>query len=331
MHDIAHNKHYNAYYRSSEAKEDAPMPDAVARATRKAGNHAPCAAETHRPYLIELGMRVRNARARRGMTRKILARDSGVSERYLAQLEAGRGNISIALLRQVAQAMGLPLADLVREGAAQPVELTLLLQRLERLSPREMGEAGQLLSRHFGRDPKAGSSTRIALVGLRGGGKTSLGRGLAERLGLPFVEMNTEIERDTGISLNEIFSLSGQAAYRRYERRALERVLAANADMVIATGGSLVSEPGTYEVLLDACFTVWIKASPEDHMMRVVAQGDMRPMAGNAEAMDDLRRILVEREALYGKADATLDTAGRNLDDSLAALHEIVLQAQRAT
>ena len=274
-------------------------------------------------------MRVRKARARRGMTRKILARDSGVSERYLAQLEAGLGNISIALLRQVAHAMGLPLADLVREGREQAVELTLLLQRLERLGPSELSEAGELLSRHFGRHLTAGRGARIALVGLRGGGKTSLGRGLAERLGLPFVEMNTEIERDTGISLNEIFSLSGQAAYRRYERRALERVVAANAAVVIATGGSLVSEPATFELLLNACFTVWIKAKPEDHMRRVMAQGDTRPMAGNAEAMDDLRRILAEREALYGKADATLDTAGRSLDESLAALHQMVLEARQ--
>ncbi len=276
-------------------------------------------------------MRVRKARARRGMTRKILARDSGVSERYLAQLEAGLGNISIALLRQVAHAMGLPLADLVREGPERAVELTLLLQRLERLSPAELSAAGDLLSHHFGRHLSAGRSARIALVGLRGGGKTSLGRGLAERLGLPFVEMNTEIKRDTGISLIEIFSLSGQAAYRRYERRALERVVAANADMVIATGGSLVSEPGTYELLLDTCFTVWIKARPEDHMNRVMAQGDTRPMAGNAEAMADLRRILAEREVLYGKADAMLDTSGRSLEESLAALHKMVLEAREST
>lgn len=330
MHDNAHNKHYNAYHRSSDAKESLPMPDAVIQAAKKAVKQAPCAAEAHRPYLHKLGTRVRNARARRGMTRKILARDSGVSERYLAQLEAGRGNISIALLRQVAHAMGLPLADLVREGPDRAVELTLLVQRLERLSPRELSEAGTLLNRHFGRGLKADRRARIALVGLRGAGKTSLGRGLAERLGLSFVEMNAEIERDTGISLTEIFSLSGQAAYRRYERRALERVLAANADMVIATGGSLVSEPATFELLLDACFTVWVKARPEEHMSRVVAQGDTRPMEGNAEAMVDLRRILAERDALYGKADAVLDTGGRSLEESLAALHQIALEARHS-
>ena len=304
-------------------------PDAMDQAVQKIERQAPCAAETHRPYLKDLGTRVRNARARRGMTRKILARDSGVSERYLAQLEAGRGNISIALLRQVANAMGLPLTGLVREGPDQPVEMTLLMQRLERLKPGELSEAAHLLNRHFGRDLKAGRGTRIALVGLRGGGKTSLGRGLAERMTLPFIEMNTEIERDTGISLTEIFSLSGQTAYRRYERRALERVIAANADMVIATGGSLVSEPATFELLLDACYTVWIRAKPEDHMNRVMAQGDMRPMAGNAEAMADLRRILVERDQLYGKADAVLDTSGKSFEESLADLRKIALDARR--
>jgi len=303
--------------------------DTMDQAAQKIERQAPCAAETHRPYLKDLGTRVRNARARRGMTRKILARDSGVSERYLAQLEAGRGNISIALLRQVANAMGLPLTGLVREGPDQPVEMTLLMQRLERLKPGELSEAAHLLNRHFGRDLKAGRGTRIALVGLRGGGKTSLGRGLAERMTLPFIEMNTEIERDTGISLTEIFSLSGQTAYRRYERRALERVIAANADMVIATGGSLVSEAATFELLLDACYTVWIRAKPEDHMNRVMAQGDMRPMAGNAEAMADLRRILVERDQLYGKADAVLDTSGKSFEESLADLRKIALDARR--
>ena len=287
------------------------------------------AAENHRDYLTTLGTRVRNARARRGMTRKILARDSGVSERYLAQLETGQGNISIALLRQVAQAMGLPINDLVREGPERPVELTLLLQRLERLSPDELTDATQLLIGHFGRDLGSDRTGRIALIGLRGAGKTTLGRLLAQRLDVPFVEMNREIERDSGMSLTEIFSLSGQAAYRRYERRALERVLQETPAAVIATGGSLVSEPATFELLLDACFTIWVQATPEEHMERVVAQGDMRPMAGNDEAMADLRAILTERAPLYAKADAAIDTTGRSSEDSLDALVETVLSGRR--
>lgn len=287
---------------------------------------APCGAEAHAAYLRLLGDRVRNLRARRGMTRKILARDSGVSERYLAQIEAGQGNISIALLRQIAGAMGVPVQDLVRDGAEQPVELALLMKRLERLSPDELAEAHRLLAERYGRETDAHRASRIALIGLRGAGKTTLGRMLAQHIDVPFVEMHKEIERDSGMSLNEIFSLSGQAAYRRYERRALERVIGQHARAVIATGGSLVSEPATFDLLLATCFTVWIKAAPEEHMSRTMAQGDLRPMSGNAEAMDDLRRILAEREALYAKADAVVDTSattvGQSFDRLLACVRD---------
>jgi len=290
---------------------------------KKSERRSPCAAEANHDYLVVVGDRVRNARARRGMTRKILARDSGVSERYLAQLEAGQGNISIALLRQIARAMDVPIADLVREGADRPVELTLLLQRLGRLSLEELSEASQMVVERFGRVAAGERRARIALIGLRGAGKSTLGRHVAEALGAPFIEMAGEIERDSGMSLNEIFSLSGQAAYRRYERRALERVLDGHTEVVIATGGSLVSEPATFDLLLNGCFTVWIKASPEEHMRRVVAQGDMRPMAGNTEAMEDLRRILDGRHALYSKADAVVDTTDKPISvccDELLAI-----------
>jgi len=275
-------------------------------------------------YLRRLGERVRATRARRGMTRKILARDSGVSERYLAQLEAGRGNISIVRLRQVAEAMNVPIGELVAEGPEKSIELTLLMQFLERLSPVEIAEAHRLLAPHFGGVAAHQRHDRIALIGLRGAGKTTIGRQLAARLDCPFVEMGAEIQRESGISLNEIFSLYGQGAYRRYERRALERVLETCPRAVIATGGSLVSEPGTFELLLNSCFTVWIKASPEEHMARVRAQGDTRPMAGNPEAMDQLKSILKSREALYERADAQLDTAGKPLQTSVNELVDLI-------
>lgn len=300
-----------------------PLP-AAKRGRRREG--APCAAEVHADYLTVLGERVRAARVRRGMTRKILARDSGVSERYLAQLEAGQGNISIGLLRQVAEAMSLPLGELVREGAERPIELTLLVQRLERMEPAQLAEAARLLTRQFGLDRGAHRQDRIALIGLRGAGKSTLGRMLAASLERPFVEMADEIQAVAGMSLDQIFDLSGQAGYRRYEKRALERVLERHERFVLATGGSIVSEAGTYELLLSSCLTVWIKAAPEEHMARVVAQGDMRPMEGNAEAMEDLRQILLEREALYARADASLDTVGKAAERSFAQLLQLVTQ-----
>jgi XRE family aerobic/anaerobic benzoate catabolism transcriptional regulator len=303
-----------------------PLPVAGKRPRRREGS--PCAAEFHADYLARLGERVRAARVRRGMTRKLLARDSGVSERYLAQLEAGQGNISIALLRQVAEAMSLPLGDLVREGADRPIELTLLIQRLERLAPEDLAEAARLLSARFGLDRGAHRHDRIALIGLRGAGKSTLGRALAAALDRPFLEMADEIAAVAGMSLDQIFDLSGQAGYRRYERRALERILERHERFVVATGGSIVSEAATYELLLSSCLTVWIKATPEEHMARVVAQGDMRPMAGNAEAMEDLRQILAEREALYARADAAVETAGAT---PAAALAELLRRVQNAS
>lgn len=293
---------------------------AAAPATRNGGRT--CAvAETHETYLRALGERVRNIRARRGMTRKMLSRHSGVSERYLAQLESGRGNISIGLLRQVAQAMNMPLAELADDRPERPVEMTLLLGYLGRLSPAELSRAHALLADRF--DRRDGRRERIALIGLRGAGKTTLGARLAERLGVPFVRLVQEIEAESAMSVSEIFSLSGQAAYRRHERRALERVLDEHRAAVIEVGGSLVSEPETYELLLNGCRTVWLRATPEEHMSRVIGQGDTRPMAGNSEAMDDLRRILGNREALYAKADATLDTSGRTVEDCLDELVRI--------
>jgi XRE family transcriptional regulator, aerobic/anaerobic benzoate catabolism transcriptional regulator len=275
-------------------------------------------------YLRLLGERIREARARRGMTRKILARDSDVSERYLAQLETGQGNISIVLLRQIAHAMGLPLGDLVREEPDRPVELTLLIQTLSRLPAKDLAQARKLLGETFGAAVASERRHRIALIGLRGAGKSTLGAMLAKALAVPFIELDREIERDSGTRLAEVFDLYGQAAYRRYERRALEGVIERYDRAVIATGGSIVSEPATFDLLLSACYTVWLTAAPEEHMSRVVAQGDTRPMAENEQAMEDLRRILAGRNALYMKADARIDTAGKTIEQSFAELKAAV-------
>ncbi|MXW92284.1 MAG: helix-turn-helix transcriptional regulator [Rhodospirillaceae bacterium] len=279
-------------------------------------------------YLAGLGERVRAARARRGMSRKVLSRASGVSERYLAQLEAGKGNISIGLLRKVAEAMSVPLGDLVREGE-RPVDLTLLIRKLERLQPDELAQANSLLTETLGLGESGRRIDRVALIGLRGAGKTTLGAALARRSGAPFIEMAREIERTAGMSVDQIFDLSGQAAYRRYERRALEDVLAAHPECVIAAGGSIVSEPETYEMLLRECFTVWLRATPEDHMRRVREQGDTRPMENSGEAMADLKRILETRNALYTRADVVLDTSSRSVEATLNALGLALSDARR--
>jgi XRE family aerobic/anaerobic benzoate catabolism transcriptional regulator len=237
-------------------------------------------------YLARLGERVRAWRTEHGMSRKALALASGVSERYLAQLEAGQGNISVLLLRKVARAMGVAVERLVRE------EDTL--------------------------------EKPIALIGLRGAGKSTLGAKLAASLSLPFVELDREVEKEAGAPLAEVFAMYGQDAFRRFERRALERVLAEQPRAVIATGGSLVTDPGTYELLLERCRCIWLKASAQEHMARVLAQGDTRPFKGRSAALDEIRKLLADRERLYGRATAVVDTSGKSARQALAELKRVL-------
>jgi len=274
-------------------------------------------------FLRTLGERVRDARARRGMTRKILARDSGVSERYLAQLEFGQGNASVLLLQKIATALGLTLNGFLQQGPEQPAELALIEQFLQRLPAQKLSAVRAQLMRDYG-TAHTDRIKRIALIGLRGAGKSTLGSRLAKELAVPFIELDREVEREAGTSLSEIFLLYGQAGYRRYERRCLENTVKKNERAVIATGGSIVSEPGTYDLLLSTCRTVWLKAQPEEHMARVVAQGDTRPITGNREAMEDLHRILRGRNVLYGRADVTIDTANKSIEKSLQQLRKAV-------
>lgn len=273
-------------------------------------------------YLKRLGERVRETRARRGMTRKLLARDSGVSERYLAQLETGQGNISILLLRQIANALDIPVEDLVLAGPEPPVDLVHTTEFLRRLSVAEMAEARRLLVQHFGGVDQEARRGRIALIGLRGAGKSTLGTMLAGRLEVPFLELDRLIEQESGVSLSAIFDLYGQSGFRRLERRCLDQVIERYPRFVLATGGSLVSEPATFERLLTMCFTVWLRATPTEHMQRVLAQGDMRPMADNRESMSDLKRILEVREPLYRKADVTIETSSATLEETVDILDQ---------
>jgi XRE family aerobic/anaerobic benzoate catabolism transcriptional regulator len=246
------------------------------------------------------------------MSRKVLARHADVSERYLAQLEAGEGNCSIQLLRRVADAMSVPVAELVDDRPERPVEALLLDQFLSRLSAEENTEAREMLLARFGGSSAAMRRERIALVGLRGGGKSTVGGLLAERLDVPFIELDRVVEQRSGMALGEMLEMFGQEMFRRAERAALEAVLQDHPRFVLATGGGLVTEPATYELLLTSCLTVWVRAEPDQHMQRVIAQGDLRPMADNARAMDDLVSILKSREPLYAKADIAIDTAGKS-------------------
>jgi XRE family aerobic/anaerobic benzoate catabolism transcriptional regulator len=286
-----------------------------------AGNEAP----ERDPFLVALGERVRSLRARRGMTRRALALASDVSERHLANLELGVGNASILVLRQVAQALSAPLAELLGDETTASPEWLMIRDLLRGRGDDDLRRGRLALTQLYGQagEPDA-RARRIALIGLRGAGKSTLGRQLADDLGVPFVELNREIERVAGCGISEIQNLLGQAAYRRYERRALEEAIQLYPDAVIATPGGIVSDPATFNLLLSHCYTVWVKATPEEHMQRVVAQGDLRPMSGNREAMEDLRRILSGRAAFYGRADLTVDTGGRTVDSSFAQIRDEV-------
>lgn len=276
------------------------------------------------PFLAALGDRVRSLRARKGMTRRDLANASDVSERHLASLEGGVGNASVLILRQIAHSLDCQIAELLGDETTASPEWLLIRDLLRNRSDDELRRGRLALAETYGEaGTHSARSRRIALIGLRGAGKSSLGQRLADALDAPFVELNREIERVSGCGLAEIHNLLGPNAYRRYERRALEETIQLYPDAVIATPGGIVSDASTFNLLLANCFTVWLKASPEEHMNRVIAQGDLRPMSGNvgnSEAMDDLKRILAGRAAFYSKADMAFDTSGKSVDACFEAL-----------
>jgi XRE family transcriptional regulator, aerobic/anaerobic benzoate catabolism transcriptional regulator len=307
----------------------------------------PTPALDHTNTLAELGARVRAWRARRGMTRKQLAADSGLSERFLADMEAGKGNASLTTLQSVARALNIATLDLLQDTPRPALSRVMAL--VNRLDDTQLDTAylslNAALGAQLGLPSPQGRDHRIALLGLRGAGKSTLGAQLAAQQNVPFVELDREIEREAGTSMQDIILLQGQAGYRRYERRALLRIAQQHADgVVLTTGGSIVSERETFDLLQSHFFCVWVKASPEEHMGRVVAQGDMRPfnssdstsdnaadaiahgkLAGaNAQALDDIRRILDSRQQLYARSDAVVDTSARTVRQSLKDLQRAI-------
>ena len=292
---------------------------------------APDAVAKH-PFLVALGDRVRSLRGRRGMTRKALALSADVSERHLANLEYGVGNASILVLLQVTQALQCSLAELIGDITTSSPDWLMLRELLEGRDEATLRRVRVAVGELLGTGGANGSadqarSPRVALIGLRGAGKSTLGQMLADDLGCPFVELSREIERFAGCSIAEIQALYGVNAYRRYERRAVEEMIQIHPEAVIATPGGLVSDPATFNLLLTHCTTVWLQADPEDHMRRVLAQGDLRPMAASREAMEDLKGILAGRSAFYSKAEMTVDTSRQPLSASFTLLRRLVREA----
>jgi XRE family transcriptional regulator, aerobic/anaerobic benzoate catabolism transcriptional regulator len=274
-------------------------------------------------FLEQLGQRVRTMRALRGMSRKVLAKVSGISERYIAQLESGKGNVSIVLLRRVSHAMGAHLEDLIPSTEPAP-DWAVIRDLLRKATPEQIAHAKEILAGGSASAPRRSSFSGIALIGLRGAGKSTLGRMLAKRIGWSFVELNKEVERENGLSVAEIIALYGLEGFRRMEQAAVKQLLSRNELTVLATGGGIVSEPLTFDLILSSFYTIWLKAEPEEHMARVRRQGDLRPMADDRSAMAELRNILLSREPLYSRASAVVDTAGLSVDAAAARLIEAV-------
>jgi XRE family aerobic/anaerobic benzoate catabolism transcriptional regulator len=276
-------------------------------------------------FLEQLGQRVRTMRALRGMSRKVLAKVSGISERYIAQLESGKGNVSIVLLRRVSNAMGAHLEDLIPSAEPTP-DWPVIRDLVRKATPNQIAQAKDVLSGHAGGASahRQMSFAGIALIGLRGAGKSTLGKMLAKKIGWSFVELNKEIEAQNGLSVAEIIALYGQEGFRRMEQATLGQLLARKELMVLATGGGIVSEPLTFDLILSSFYTIWLKAEPEEHMARVRSQGDLRPMADDRSAMAELRTILLSREPLYARASAVVDTAGLSVDAAAARLIDAV-------
>jgi XRE family transcriptional regulator, aerobic/anaerobic benzoate catabolism transcriptional regulator len=273
-------------------------------------------------FLEQLGQRVRTMRGVAGMSRKVLAKVSGISERYIAQLESGKGNVSIVLLRRVSNAIGVHLEDMI-PGSEPAPDWPMIRALIRNATPDQIVRAREILS---GNDvtQRQMAFAGIALIGLRGAGKSTLGKLLARKIGWSFVELNKEIEQQNGLSVAEIIALYGQEGFRRMEQSALGQLLARKELMVLATGGGIVSEPLTFDLILSSFYTIWLKAEPEEHMARVRRQGDLRPMADDRSAMAELRTILLSREPLYARASAVVDTAGLTVDNAAARLIDTV-------
>ena len=300
------------------------VPDLKATSKRSDARRPEAEHPEHATFVTGIGRLVRLARAKRGMTRRQLAQESGASERYLAQIESGQGNPSVLILKSIAQALDVPIIELLPRANGRPAAMTHVLDVLARTPAAELPALAELIENHANRHVAADRGQRIALVGLRGAGKSTLGRRLAAELACPFIELDRLVEQDYGARIPDLIEMAGLATFRRYERACLEHVIDAHDAAVIATAGGIVSNAETYALLLHRTHTVWIKARPDEHMNRVMEQGDFRPMAQNREAMADLVAILDARRADYARAQAELDTSGDTIECSFEKLRDLV-------
>jgi XRE family aerobic/anaerobic benzoate catabolism transcriptional regulator len=292
---------------------------------------SPALAVSEAAFLAAIGREVRRSRAKRGMTRRQLAQASQTSERYLAQIETGVGNPSVSVLRAIAQALDLPCAALLPEAGARTAALGAILDLLAQVPEGELPALAKDIETRLARQGSADRARRVALVGLRGAGKSTLGRMLAQHLGWPFIELDRLVEEDYGASIPDLIEMAGTATFRRHERSALDRIITAHEAAIVTTAGGIVSNPETYALLLRRTHTIWIKARPEDHMSRVMAQGDFRPMAQNRAAMADLVAILEARRADYSRAEAEIDTSGEAIEQSFAKLLQTAMSLLEGT
>jgi XRE family transcriptional regulator, aerobic/anaerobic benzoate catabolism transcriptional regulator len=300
------------------------LPDLKAKSKRNDAGGRAAEPPDHAVFVTGIGRLVRLSRAKRGMTRRQLAQESGASERYLAQIESGQGNPSVLILKSIAQALDVPIIELLPRANGRPAAMTHVLDVLARTPVAELPALAELIEGHAARHVAADRARRIALVGLRGAGKSTLGRRLADELACPFIELDRLVEQDYGARIPDLIEIAGLATFRRYERACLERVIDEHDTAVIATAGGIVSDAETYALLLRRSHTVWVRASPDEHMKRVMEQGDFRPMAQNREAMADLVAILEARRPDYARAQAELDTSGDTIERSFGKLQDVV-------
>jgi XRE family aerobic/anaerobic benzoate catabolism transcriptional regulator len=269
-------------------------------------------------------------RAQRGMTRKQLSEHSGVSVPHLARLEGGQGNVSLGVLVKLATAVNQPLAKLIVEHQEQQGDLELIVEFLKQQPATVLADIRRQLIEQYG-STSGDRCERIALIGLRGAGKSSVGARLAKRLNLPIIELDREIEQEAGTSLQEVITLYGQSGYRNLELRCLERVIAIHSCGVLTTGGGIVTEPTTYELLLRSFRTIWLQAEPELHFSRVMEQNDARIATPSMqkEAMDNIHRSLNARNSLYAMADATIDTSNLSVNEVVDQIVKLREQSER--